>query len=151
MPASLVLKEIMTVLVILEESGGKYYRELAEAQKDLQIRTLFTMLANDEARHRKIYGDICWRLGLSAELLAEDGFTVARIEEEFGLEAHKGAFRSIEDAIEASLKLERKTIRYLTDLEEHLPEHEQDRLKQLINEEKKHVSQLSELKARIKK
>ncbi len=151
MGASLVLKEIMTVLVILEESGGRYYRELAEAQKDLQIRTLFVMLSNDEGRHRKIYGDLCWRLGLNAELLAQDAMTIARVNEEFGLGNHQGPFKSIEEAIESALNLERKTIRYLTDLDEHLPENEQLRLKQLLNEEWNHITILSDLKGRLKK
>lgn len=151
MGASLVLKEIMTVLVILEEAGGRYYRDLAEAQNDLQIRTLFVMLANDEGRHRKTYGDLCWRLGLNAELLAKDTLIAARIDEEFGIGNHQGVFRTMAEAIEASLELERKTIRYLTDLEEHLPEHEQPRLKQLLNEEWNHITVLSDLKARLKK
>lgn len=151
MGASIVLKEIMTVLVILEESGSKYYRELAEAQKDLQIQTLFVMLANDETRHRKIYGDLCWRLGLNSAQLAQDALVQEQIDKEFGLDGHQGAFRSMEEAIEASLELERKTIHYLTDLDEHVPEQEQQRLKQLINEEMHHVALLSDLKTRLKK
>lgn len=150
MGASLVLKEIMTVLVILEEAGSRYYRELAEAQKDLQIRTLFVMLANDEGRHRKIYGDMCWRLGLNAELLSQDALIAARVDEEFGLGNHQGVFRSMEEAIEASLGLERKTIGYLSDLDEHLPEHEQPRLKQLLNEEWNHITLLTDLRSRLK-
>ncbi len=150
MAASLVLKEIMTVLVILEESGSKYYTELAEAQHDKHIRTLFLMLANDEARHRKIYGNMCRTLGLNAALLAQDELTLARIDEEFGLSTHQGAFGSIFDALESCLKLERKTIRFLSDLAEHLPENEQEQLKQLIKEEQNHVGLLSEVKARMK-
>lgn len=151
MGVSLVLKEIMTVLIILEEAGSRYYRELAEAQTDLQIRTLFVMLANDEARHRKTYGDLCWRLGLKAELLAQDALAASQIDEAFGLTDPQRVCRTMAEAIEASLEMERKTIRYLTDLDEHLPEQEQGRLKQLIDEERNHVSLLTDLKARIKK
>lgn len=151
MEPSLVLKEIMTVLVILEEAGGRYYREMAEAQKDLQIRTLFVMLSNDEGRHRKIYGDLCRRWGLNAEKLAQDALVRAQVNEEFGLEEHRGPFGHIKDALESALEMERKTILYLTDLEGHLADSEKLQLKQLVNEEWNHINILSDLKGRIKK
>lgn len=150
MGVSLVLKEILTVLVILEEVGGRHYQALAAEQEDVQLRTLFTMLSNDEARHRKTYGDLCRKLGLNADRLAEDELTIARILEEFDLGEPTSARLTMHEAVNGALAMEHKTLRYLTDLEEYIPEHEQPRLKQLVEEERKHAALLTDLRGRLK-
>lgn len=134
----------------LEQDGRKYYEEQAEKQDHSSLKTVFLMLAKDEARHEQILLDLANKMPVdSLEALPRDDYEkIFKDHSPF----YRG-FKETPDQVDIYLKAldkEQETIDlYKLMLKEATSEADKKIFEFLIKEEKAHFRILEEISSHV--
>ena len=141
-----VLEDILNALITLETHGNALYSNMAEQADDLQTRNLFADLAEQELQHKKIYEGFKTKFNLKTEI-EEDYLDYLRelIRSSIQLERVEVRSYNYGQALAMGIQLEKDTILFLNELKGILAERA-DQIGALVQEEKKHLVRLLELK-----
>lgn len=149
-------KEFLEVAIEIERNGYKLY-ELASENKDKEVRDILLQLAGREREHEHTFRDMLTRVdGYVPEDPCENYeyiksvadssiFTGERVQALMT----KRAMTDIE-AVEAGIGFEKDSILLYSEVRGMVPRQDQDIIDMIVNEEKKHLSELNHMANKIR-
>ena len=147
--------EVFQLAIRIEENGEKFYRKMAEKFEEPTTKELFTFLANEEVGHKKIYQEILStiekytpRESYPGEYFAylrsyADNIIFSQKEFDTKLESIADVMSALDFAINAEVS----SILYYQEVKNIVPENKHHQIEKIVDEERKHFTMLSELKA----
>jgi len=149
--------EIYQFAVQIEENGKKFYRAMVEKFDDAKVKELFAFLADEEIRHEKVFKEMLAKLEDYKPRESYPGeyfdylhayadnlvFTLDKLEENIG------NVKTVGEALQFAIGKELDTILYYHEMRNVVPEHQQKMVDDIIDEERKHVVQLTEMKRQL--
>jgi len=148
--------EVIEVAIRTEENGKKFYTSHAEKTKVESVKSLFTYLANEEAKHIEDFSKLYDIVKETGEIIFGDyeefkaymeSFADSRFLTNFTAEADK--IKDSTDArevIEFAIGFEKETLLFYYGLLEFISEKGRDIVKNIIEQEKAHVEKLTSIK-----
>ncbi len=148
-------QDILRVAINVEENGMNLYEKLAEAAKEDKIKEVWKYLQEQEEIHRKIFQDMLDNVGdyvvyeftkgeydaylkaIASEYIITQDLIEKKVKE---------LFNSDEEAIDFGIYIEKQSILTYSALKDYMQAAKQEILDKVIEEEKKHLSQLHMLK-----
>lgn len=158
MSVVLSAEEIFEMAMQIEKSGYAYYSTIADATSNQGLKELFHYLAGEEQRHYRFFEK------LSKEV---ENFSITQDDWEqiseyiqattdsrffFGEDKAISLAKKTGDAQEAldvAIGFEKDTLLFFYEIKNATPSHSQEAAQQIIDEEKRHVTLLSEKKKTI--
>ncbi|MBL7136828.1 MAG: ferritin family protein [Candidatus Marinimicrobia bacterium] len=149
--------EIYQFAIKIEENGEKFYRQMTEKLDDPKVKELFTFLANEEVDHKRTFEKMLSKFEDYTPVESYPGEYFAYLKAYadnlvFGFKRFDDDISKIEDAASAvqfAIGKELDTIMYFQEMKNIVPKSELNRINAIINEERKHVVKLSEIKRLI--
>ncbi|MCK4296983.1 MAG: ferritin family protein [Candidatus Marinimicrobia bacterium] len=146
--------EIYQFAIKIEENGEKFYRQMTEKLDDPKVKELFTFLANEEVDHKRTFEKMLSKFEDYTPVESYPGEYFAYLKAYadnlvFGFKKFDDDISKIEDAesaVQFAIGKELDTIMYFQEMKNLVPESELKRIEAIINEERKHVVKLSEIK-----
>lgn len=147
--------EVFQLAVRIEENGEKFYRRMAEKFNDPDTKNLFTFLADEEVGHKKIYQEILSTIetytpheSYPGEYFAylrsyADNIIFSQKEFDTKLESITDVMSALDFAINAEVS----SILYYQEVKNIVPENKHHQIEKIVDEERRHFTMLSELKA----
>lgn len=143
--------EIFQFAIRIEEGGEKFYRAMAEKLDNAEVKTMFSALADEEIKHRKIYEAMVSKIEEYEPFESYPGeyfaylrayadniiFTPEKMEEEM---------RKITDAAGAlkfAINRELDSILYYQEVKKLVPENQRELIDKIIDEERRHFVKLT--------
>ena len=154
--------EMFEMAIRIEENGARFYRKAAQLQSDAQNRDILEQLAGMEDGHKVTFEKM--RKSISeAEQTAtvfdpmdESSQYLAAMADSHGGEGSPAAAdsltgkESITDLIDIAIGLEKESILFYIGLLEMVPpKFGQDKLEEIIREERKHIIQLNAFRRKL--
>jgi len=147
--------DVVSAAVEIEKRGREVYRRLAQAATNPDVKALFESLAVEEARHEELYTAMAKRVG-AAELPAlsttdEYAHYVGALLDSHllfspgmvdGLYSRAGDMQA---ALHGAMRLEKDTMVFFQEMMRLVPASEHAHVTACIEEERKHLRQLSEM------
>ncbi len=149
--------EIFQMAIRLEENGEKFYRQMAERMEKEEMKNLFHFLADEELRHRETFTAMLSELEdyQPSSAYPDEYFTYLRSYIDgavFSRERLEKELQLLEkdvDVIDFAIRRELDTILFYTELSKFLPESQAEKVKRIIEEEKRHFLKLSNAKSAL--
>lgn len=153
-------EEILEMAVILEERGFEFYTTYKENAKDDKIKELFQYLADEEANHKKTFQEFL-------DNLSKKEFTLTYSDEEvlqyfsaivdarvfdnpdFAIQLAKDTKDELE-AVNLAIGFEKDSIVFYEGLMGLVNEKSKNTVTKIIEEEKKHIQNLSKIRHELK-
>lgn len=148
--------EVIEMAIRTEENGEKFYQAHAEKEEVESVKSLFTYLANEEAKHIEDFSKLY-------DMVKETGETIFGDYEEF--KAYMGTFadskfltnftaeadkikdsKDVSEIIEFAIGFEKETLLFFYGLLDFISEKGRDIVKNIIEQEKAHVEKLTSIK-----
>ncbi len=148
-------RDVIRFAIRIEEDGEALYRKAALAAQDKDVRDLFNLLADEEIQHKVLFREMLSRMetlqpaetydGEYAEYLSDyvDGKVI------FTKEARKELTPDTQDTLSAitfAIGRETDSILYYHEAKRFIAEKYYEIIDNIIKEERKHFSRLSELR-----
>ncbi len=150
--------ELYDIAVGIERNGAAYYDSLLQVATDLELKDLYSGLAGMERQHIEVFQSL--RAGAGSGPVvplvdeAEYGAYLKALidssvftDDKVAMEMARNAAGPGE-ALQLALGAEKDSILFYSEMRELVPQRERDAVERIINEERKHVRELSELKQR---
>lgn len=151
--------EIIDMGIEKEKMRRDFYGRVANEFSQTDIKKLFTSLHDWEDTHIKKFTEI--RDSVADEEITESyqgefgAYIRSLVDDRLYKEVTAAVFaKTIKtplDAIIRGIEFEKDAILFFNELVEYMPTHNKDKVRELINEEKKHIIYLSELKGKYTK
>jgi len=149
--------DVLQFAVRMEEDGGRFYREAADRSEKLEVKTLFNSLASDEAKHKKIFEEFLLKVDLfepredyPGEYLAYlHNYIDGKVFVALDSKSAKSESGNVAMALDFAIRREMESIHYYQELKAFVSEEGHESLDKIINEERKHFMQLSEVKKNL--
>ncbi len=154
--------EIFDMAVRIEENGGRFYRKAASFQSDEESRTFLEKLAVMEDRHAQLFEKMQVRLsdqekaGTVFDPNDESSQYLAAMADAHGGEGSPAAAdaltgkESLKEIIAIAIGLEKESILFYLGLRDFVPpKHGQDKLDEIIAEERQHIIQLNAVRQKL--
>jgi len=151
-------KQFLEVAIEIERNGYNFYEAVGSRNRDKEIRDVFTQLATREKEHEHTFRDMLARLGGYGPSLnpCEDYQYVRSLADSSvftGERAQtlltKKRMTNVE-AIEAGIGFEKDSIMLYSEVLGMIPRQDQEIINMIINEEKKHLSELMYIANKIR-
>lgn len=149
--------EVLRLAINIEENGKRFYKEMADREKNEKIRSLLLVLVQEEIKHKEIFEEILSRLKNKeiVETTQEEYSTYISalsreciLTEEVVEEKIKEGFKSPERLLDFALNLEKNSIIFYTHIKENIFK-DIDEIEKILHEERKHFVMISEMKKQI--
>lgn len=151
--------EIYQFAVQIEENGEKFYRAMVEKFDEPKVKELFGLLAEEEVYHEKVFKEMLAKIEDYNPSESYPGeyfdylhayadnlvFTLDKIDEGIG------SVHTVDEALQFAIGKELDTILYYHEMRNVVPEHQQKLVDDIIDEERKHVVKLTEMKRQLGK
>jgi len=149
--------EILQFAIRIEENGEKFYHHFSKTMENARVKDLFTFLADEEVKHRKIFEGIVSKIEKyePAESYPGEYFAYLRayvdniIFREEKLEEELSQIKDAVQAVDFGIRRELDSILYYQEIKNFVPEHQHSLVDKVIEEERKHFLKLSEIKKNI--
>ena len=152
------ISEVLQFAITIEENGESFYRKVAAKVSDKEMKDLFTFLADEEVKHKKIFTDMVSKItkyeppetytGEYFQYLkayAENIIFPPEIERE--LDTKGGIIK----ALDFGIRRELDSIMYYIETKNVVPETQHQIMDRIIEEERSHFVRLSIMKEKIMK
>lgn len=155
--------EVFEMAIRIENNGATFYRRAAGLQSDIKNQKFLESLANMEDRHQKIFTDM--RTALTEKDKGPKVFDpydevsqyLAAMADTMGGEGSPSVAdtltgnESLEEILNIAVGLEKDSILFYLGIKDFIPAQSgQDRIDEIIKEERRHVVQLSNLLEKLK-
>ena len=155
--------EIFEMAIRIESNGAAFYRKAAGLQSDIKNQKFLEGLANMEDQHQKIFTEM--RTTLTEKDKSPKVFDphdevsqyLAAMADTMGGEGSPSVADSLtgdetlEEILRTAVGLEKDSILFYLGLKDLIPHQSgQDRIDEIIREERRHVAQLSNLLGKLK-
>ncbi|MGB3477706.1 MAG: ferritin family protein [bacterium] len=149
--------EIFQFAIRIEDNGEKFYRQMAQKFDDPKVKELFSFLADEEIKHKKIYEEMVSKIEKYEPFEAFPGeyfaylrayadkiiFTQKKFDEEIA------KIKDINAALDYAINAESDSILYYQEVKNLVPENQRKIIEGIIEEERRHFVKLSENKRTI--
>jgi len=150
-------KDIFKFAVNIEVNGEYFYRETAKSLSNPKVKDLFTLLADEEVKHKATFEKLAERLGNIElpELSNEDyrayleAYTENLIFSGNEIKSKIATINSEKIALIFAIDKELDTVHYYKEIKSLIPESEYGLVDKIIEEERRHVIKLAEMKQQI--
>lgn len=148
--------EIYQFAVRIEENGERLYRKVAKRTTNLQVRDLFLFLADEDVKHRKQFAELLSKLEKQEPRESYPGeyaaYMTAYTNEIIFPATVTKELPPAEDSIAAldfGIRRELDSIMYYLEMKNFVPEHQEQLIQRIIDEERGHFLKFSELKKQL--
>ncbi len=149
--------EIYQFAIKIEENGEIFYNKMAAKLKNEQVIKLFKQLAAEEVNHKITFTNLLagFETYSPADSYGEDYFTYLKAYAEnlvFNFKKFDDsmdAVETIEDAFQFAIQKEIDTIAYFREMKEIVPEADKAKIEAIVEEERRHVVQLTKSRMEI--
>ena len=146
--------EVFQFAVRIEENGERYYRQMAKKLEDKTLQDLFTSLADEEVKHKKIYQNLVSKMEKYEPFESYPGeyFEYLRayadniIFDEKKLDSKISAIGDKLSAIDFAIDNEVSSILYYQEIKNLVPKSQQAQIDKIIEEERRHFTRLTKIK-----
>ncbi|MBA4390951.1 MAG: hypothetical protein C0399_08435 [Syntrophus sp. (in: bacteria)] len=147
--------DVLRFAVRIEEDGETFYRKAALVTADKGISDLFSLLADEEIKHKGIFQDMISKVETVAPAETYDGEYAAYLHNYiddkviFTKKNHEEATSDAKDTLSAilfAMQREADSILYYHESKQFIAEKFYGIIDKIIAEERKHFSKLSELR-----
>ena len=150
--------ELLNVAVKDEETGIAFYSALADAAENREIKEAVLAIAEQEKFHRDRFKKMLDEMGDFKPSEQYPGEYEAYLKillynrafPEPAVAAERVRQVSFEEAINIALQLEKDTLLFLQEMKELVPDSNASLVQQIIDEERAHVVDLTDLKQKLK-
>jgi len=150
--------ELVNIAIGIEKSGLAFYQSLVKKEKDVMARGAYKYLAEMEEKHIKTFQSMLGAVGeykppemyteeydLYLKALVDSAvFTDDKVAREMAEKAASSA-----EAIQIALGAEKDSILYYSEMRNLVRERDREVVNRIIEEEKSHLRQLSDLKKKL--
>ncbi len=151
------VSEIYQFAIRIEENGEVFYNKMAAKLKNEQVVKLFKGLAAEEVNHKITFKKLLsgFETYVPDSSYAEDYYSYLKAYAEnlvFNFNNFDGAVEkveTIEDAFQFAIQKEIDTIAYFREMKEIVPDADKSKVEDIIEEEKRHVVQLTKSRMEI--
>jgi rubrerythrin len=149
--------EVFQFAIRIEENGETYYRQMAKKLDDKTVKDLFVMLAEEEAKHKKVYETLVSKIESyqPAESYPGEYFEYLRayadniIFDPKTLDEKISSISNTESALNFAIDNEVASILYYHDIKNLVPENSRPQIDKIIEEERRHYVKLTNIKKTI--
>jgi rubrerythrin len=153
--------EILKMAMDVEQQGRDFYQHCVEAHSDQEIKGIFAKLRNDEEEHYTLFKELLAEFEENEDLITKDhlydeevkGYLASLVNSQVfptNKEVIERKTNNLAEAIQVGIRAEKNSLLLyleLVDVEENKKTIEA--LEKLILEEKKHLTQLKELRSKL--
>lgn len=150
--------DIVKFAVRIEENGEQFYQYAIGLTEDKETKELFEYLANEELNHQRIFNELLAKMvdytpresypGEYWDYIRSYTKNIIFTKEE--LDAKLQEIQDLSAAIDFAIQRELDSILYYQEMKSFVPEHQHNTIEQVINEERKHFSNLTSIKEKYK-
>ena len=159
MPEIFKAAEILKTAIRIEENGIIFYREMLNKFKAQELQEIFSFLADEDERHRKIFEEMLSKTEryemvdsypgeYEAYLRAFADEHVFSKEKTGQLMAEK--VKDIKGAIQFGIEVELDSINYYQEIKRFVPDYQKTVIEKIVDEERGHFLKLSGIKKSLK-
>ena len=159
MPEIFKAAEILKTAIRIEENGIIFYREMVKKFKEKNLQDIFSFLAEEDERHRKIFEEMLSK-SEQYEMVDSypgeyDAYLHAFADEHVFSKEKTGELmakkvKDVKEAIRFGIEVELDSINYYQEIKRFIPEYEKDTIEKIIEEERGHFLKLSDIKKTLK-
>lgn len=151
-------KELIDIAIGIEETGFYFYSTFKNKLKDESFKKIFQFLADEELRHKDVFSGMLKELKDTQGLFTEEYYSYLKAIGTTRVFSNKDDIDKIApslhqplDIIKIAMDAERDSIVWYSELKEIYRDDvkSKDILERLINEERKHVLTLLDLKEKL--
>ncbi len=159
MPEIFKAAEILKTAIRIEENGIVFYNEMITKFKEKKLQDIFSFLAEEDERHRKIFEEM---LSKSEQYEMVDSYPGeyeaylhAFADEHVFSKEKTGALmakkvKDVKKAIQFGIEVELDSINYYQEIKRFIPDYQKDTIEKIIEEERSHFLKLSDIKKTLK-
>jgi len=130
------VKELVEIAVNVEENGEKFYRKLSKKVENDEQKKLFEYLAGQEIEHARVFRKL--------------GYVEGKVFPSFNTMFERVKGMSFESIIDCAIQLEKDTILFYNEVLKLIKnERSRKMIASIIEQEKRHVLDLIELKESV--
>ena len=148
--------DIFQFAIRMEENGEKFYNYAASIAKDPKVYGIFTKLASEEIKHRKLFADMFSRIDTIMPKESYPGEYMTYLQSSidgkvFSTTATKelAEIKDVIAALDFAIGRELDSVLYYSEMKKYVTSSAQSLLEQVIEEERRHVVILSEIKKNL--
>jgi rubrerythrin len=147
--------DILQFAIGMEENGALFYRQAADLSQNSDVKKLFQRLASEEEEHQKTFDKFFSQVNTYEPVEEYPGEYLDYLHNYINGKASSVFFAEdtselksidVSHALDFAMKREMASILYFTELKDFVGKSDQKAIDAIIEEERKHVAQLSELK-----
>jgi rubrerythrin len=145
--------DIIQFAIRMEENGEKFYNYAASIAKDPKVFGIFTKIASEEIKHRKLFADMFSKIDTIMPKESYLGEYMAYLQSSidgkvFSTTATKemAEIKDVIAALDFAIGRELDSVLYYSEMKKYVTASAQDLLEQVIEEERKHVVILANIK-----
>ena len=150
--SSFVASDVLQFAVRMEENGGLFYRKAAELSENAEVKKLFEFLAAEEAVHLKTFESFLSKVTVNPPAEEYPGQYLAYLHNYidgkifFTSDDSKPVCFDMACAVDFAIQREMDAILYYTELKAFVSKMDHKIIDKIIDEERRHFAQLSEIK-----
>jgi rubrerythrin len=149
--------EVMQFAIRIEENGEEFYRHVAKRAAEQNVRSVFTYLADAEVVHKRTFSHMVSQVRTYEPVESYPGeyfaylraFVDGVLFNEDEMNAQMGEVVDAVSAVDFGIRKELQSIQYYEEMKKFVPKPQHDVLERVINEERKHFVELSELREEL--
>ena len=148
--------DIFQFAIRMEENGEKFYNYAASIAKDPKVYGIFTKLASEEIKHRKLFADMFSKIDTIMPKESYPGEYMTYLQSSidgkvFSTTATKelAEIKDVIAALDFAIGRELDSVLYYSEMKKYVTSSAQSLLEQVIEEERRHVVILSEIKKNL--
>lgn len=150
--------EIYQFAIRIEENGEKFYRLMVEKLDESKVKELFTLLADEEVIHKKTFKEMLSQIENyePPESYPGEYFEYLRAYVDnvlFSINKFDADIEKINTSLEAihfAIEKELDSVLYYQEMRNFVHTHQKKLIENIIEEERRHVVKLSEIKREMK-
>lgn len=153
------MQEVIEMAVTTERSGQAFYQSASKLARKNNLKELFQCLAEEEEKHLKTFQDFYDTLKKKAEITPYNWeeaklYLEALVDSKFFASPEKAInlVKEAEDELEviyAAIDFEKDTLLFFYQILDMMRSQEQELVKRIIEQEKKHIQRLSAMKSKL--
>jgi len=153
------MREVIEMAIATERSGQAFYQNASKLARENSLKELFQYLAEEEEKHLKTFQNFYNTLKEKPEITPYNWeeaklYLEALVDSEFFASPDKAInlAKKAKDELEviyAAIEFEKDTLLFFYQILEMIKSQEQELVKKIIEQEKKHIQRLSIMKSKL--
>lgn len=146
--------DIFQFAIRMEENGEKFYKYAASIARDDKAREIFNRLSSEEVNHRKLFADMFSKIDTMMPKESYPGEYIAYLQSYVdgkavftpAAAAELAGISDVMAALDFAIQRELDSVLYYSEMKRYVTASAQNLLEQIIEEERKHVVILTNIK-----